>query len=66
MNCKCATVQSSCWIVQRYRGKRTQPKNLGGASVRDRALYLLQGAEVGNLFVVYIFIVYVSLRDDGR
>jgi hypothetical protein len=37
------------WLsCKRYRGKRTQPKRLDGASVRDPSLNLPQGGEVDN------------------
>jgi hypothetical protein len=46
--CKYAVVQSSGWVVERYGGKRTQPKRLDGASVQDPSLNLPQGGEVDN------------------
>jgi hypothetical protein len=48
MNCKYAVVQSSGRVVERYRGKQTQPKRLDGASVRDPSLNLPQGGEIDN------------------
>jgi hypothetical protein len=47
MDCKYAVVQSNRLVVKRCRGKRTQPKRLDGASVRDPSLNLPQG-EVDN------------------
>jgi hypothetical protein len=47
MDCKYAVVQSSGRVVERYRGKRTQPKRLDRASMRDPSLNLPQG-EVDN------------------
>jgi hypothetical protein len=46
MDFKCTVVQSSGRVVERYRGKRTQPKRLDGASMRDPSLNLRQGGEI--------------------
>jgi hypothetical protein len=48
MDCKYAVVQPSGRIVERYRGKRTQPKRLDGTSMRDPSLNLPQGGEIDN------------------
>jgi hypothetical protein len=48
MDCKYAVVESSVQVVECYRGKRTQPKRLDGASVRDPSLNLPQGGEIDN------------------
>jgi hypothetical protein len=48
MDCKYAVVQSIGRVVEHYRGKRTQPKRLDGASVRDPSLNLPQGGEIDN------------------
>jgi hypothetical protein len=34
--------------VERYRGKRTEPKRLDGASVRDPSVNPPQGGEIDN------------------
>jgi hypothetical protein len=48
MDSKYTVVQSSGRVVERYRGKRTQPKRLDGASMRDPSLNLPQGGEIDN------------------
>jgi hypothetical protein len=48
MDCKYAVVQSGGRVVERYRGKRMQPKRPDGASMRDPSLDLPQGGEIDN------------------
>jgi hypothetical protein len=48
MDSKYTVVQSSGRVVECYRGKRTQPKRLDGASMRDPSLNLPQGGEIDN------------------
>jgi hypothetical protein len=48
MDSKYTVVQSSGRVVERYRGKRTQPKRLDGASMRDPSFNLPQGGEIDN------------------
>jgi hypothetical protein len=43
---KYTVVQSSGRVAEHYRGKRTQPKRLDGASMRDPSLNLPQGGEI--------------------
>jgi hypothetical protein len=45
---KYTVVQSSGRVVEHYRGKRTKPKRLDGASMRDPSLNLPQGGEIDN------------------
>jgi hypothetical protein len=48
MDSKYTVVQSSGQVVERYRGKRTQPKRLDGASIRDPSLNLPQEGKVDD------------------
>jgi hypothetical protein len=48
MDSKHTVAQSSGRVVERYRGKRMQPKRLDGASMRDPSLNLPQGGEIDN------------------
>jgi hypothetical protein len=48
MDSKYTVVQSSGGVVERYRGKRTQPKRLDAASMQDLSLNLPQEGEVDN------------------
>jgi hypothetical protein len=45
---KYAVVKWNGQVVERYRSKRTQPKTLDGASMRDPSLNLPQGGEIDN------------------
>jgi hypothetical protein len=48
MDSKHTVVQSSGRVVERYRGKRTQPKRLDGAPMWDPSFNLPQGGEIDN------------------
>jgi hypothetical protein len=67
MDSKYTVVQSSGGVVERYRGKRTQPKRLDGASMRDPSLNLPQEGEVDNrLRITQPRFVHIVMRYNSR